>query len=151
MSTSTSMTTVSENSEVKLHFALKLEDDQMVDSTFDGDPAQCVIGDGSLLPGFEAYVIGMTQGQRQQFHIPPEEAFGQPNPQNIQDMKRADFPVDMPIAPGLMVSFSDAHNAELPGTIAKVDGDWVSVDFNHPLAGKTIIFDVEIVEVMNAN
>jgi len=66
-------------------------------------------------------------------------------------MKRKDFPVDMPIAPGLMVSFADAQGQELPGVIDKVEGDWVTVDFNHPLAGKTLIFEVQILEVSNAD
>ncbi|MDF1762262.1 MAG: peptidylprolyl isomerase, partial [Oleibacter sp.] len=83
--------------------------------------------------------------------VPPQEAFGQPNPQNMQEMKRKDFPLDMPLSPGLMVSFADAQGAELPGVIDKIDGDWVMVDFNHPLAGKSLLFDVEIIEVINAD
>ena len=145
-------TMIAENGKrITLHFAVRLSADEIVDSTFEGEPASCVLGDGSLLPGFEEFIIGMSAGDRQEFQVPPEKAFGQPNPQNVQEMKRSTFPVDMPVAPGLMVSFADAQNAELPGVINEVNGDWVTVDFNHPLAGKTILFDVELIEVQDAD
>ena len=66
-------------------------------------------------------------------------------------MKRSDFPVDMPVAPGLMVSFADAQGAELPGVISSIEGDYVTVDFNHPLAGKELHFEVQILEVKDAD
>ncbi len=109
------------------------------------------MGDGSLLPGFEARLLGLVTGDRKEFDIPPEDGFGQPNPNNMQTMKRTDFAADMPIAPGLVVSFADAQNAELPGVIASIEGDRVEVDFNHPLAGKTLKFDVQILEVKDAD
>lgn len=142
---------IAAGSRIRMHFALKLENDQEIDSTFGKTPAEFSLGDGNLLPGFEEFLIGLVTGDRKEFLVPPEKAFGQPNPQNIQRMKRSSFPVDMPVAPGLMVSFADAQNAELPGLICEVEGDWVSVDFNHPLAGKTLKFDVQILEVQDAN
>lgn len=145
------MTTASilPGSRIMLHFALSIQDGQQVDSTFDGDPAEFTLGDGNMLPGFEEFLLGLTAGDRETFAVPPEKAFGQPNPQNVQEMKRRDFPVDMPVAPGLMVSFADAQGAELPGVISKVEGDWVTVDFNHPLAGRTLMFEVQILNVEN--
>lgn len=142
-----SLAVIEQGAKITMHFALKLSEEQVVDSTFDKQPATFVLGDGNLLEGFEGFLIGLTTGDKKTFSVPPEKALGQPNPQNIQEMKRADFPVDMPVSPGLMVSFADAQGAELPGTIAKVEGDWVTVDFNHPLAGKTILFDVQILSV----
>ena len=146
-----SLTTIAQGSRITMHFALKLSAEHEVDSTFAGEPATFTLGDGNLLPGFEEYLVGLTTGDHRTFDVPPEKAFGQPNPQNRQDMKRSDFPVDMPVAPGLMVSFADAQGAELPGLIAEVEGDWVTVDFNHPLAGKTLMFEVQILEVSNAD
>ena len=135
--------------EVTLHFALKLENGDVVDSTFDKQPATFKVGDGNLLPGFEQALYGFKAGDKRSVQVQPEQGFGQPNPQNVQDMKRKDFPVDMPVAPGLMVSFADAQGAELPGVISRVEGDWVSVDFNHPLAGRTLMFEVQILNVEN--
>jgi len=140
---------ISQGSQISMHFALKLEDGQVVDSTFEREPAKFTLGDGNLLPGFEEYLLGLTTGDHKTLQIPPEKAFGQPNPQNVQEMKRNTFPVDMPVAEGLMVSFADAQGAELPGAISAVEGDWVTVDFNHPLAGKTLDFEVQILEVSN--
>lgn len=142
---------IAPGSQITMHFALKLEDGQVVDSTFERTPAKFAMGDGNLLPGFEEYLGGLATGDHKVFAIPPEKAFGQPNPQNMQEMKRNAFPVDMPVAPGLMVSFADAQGAELPGVITAVEGDWVTVDFNHPLAGKTLQFEVQILEVSNAD
>lgn len=142
---------IQNGSHITMHFALKLSADQIVDSTFEQEPASFVLGDGNLLPGFEEYLSGLCAGDHLTFEVPAEKAFGQPNPQNVQEMKRSDFAVDMPVAPGLMVSFADAQGTELPGVISSVDGDWVTVDFNHPLAGKTLIFEVHILEVRNAD
>ena len=146
-----SLATISAGSRVTMHFALKLSAEQEVDSTFGQEPATFTLGDGNLLPGFEEFLIGLTTGDRKTFDVPPEKGFGQPNPQNVQEIKRKDFPVDMPVSPGLMVSFADAQGAELPGLISAVEGDWVTVDFNHPLAGKTLISDVQILEVSDAD
>jgi len=110
-----SVATISANSQISLHFSLKMDDGQVIDSTFDRAPASFSMGDGSLLPGFEARLLGLVTGDRKEFDIPPEDGFGQPNPNNMQTMKRTDFAADMPIAPGLVVSFADAQNAELPG------------------------------------
>ncbi|MGB1090571.1 MAG: FKBP-type peptidyl-prolyl cis-trans isomerase [Oceanobacter sp.] len=141
---------VAPGSKVTLHFALKLEDGQVVDSTFEAQPATLTVGDGNLPEGFESNLIGLITGDHQTFTVAPEKAFGQHNPNNLQRMKRSDFAADMPIAPGLVVSFADASNAELPGVIAEVEGDWVEVDFNHPLAGKSLLFEVQILEVVSA-
>jgi FKBP-type peptidyl-prolyl cis-trans isomerase SlpA len=142
---------IAQGSRITMHFALKLSEEQVVDSTFDKEPATFVLGDGNLLPGFEEHLIGLTTGDSKSFLVPPEKAFGQPNPQNMQSMKRSDFPVDMPVSSGLMVSFADAQGAELPGVISEIEGDWVTVDFNHPLAGKELIFKVQILEVHDAD
>lgn len=146
-----SVATVTANSQISLHFSLKMDDGQVIDSTFERAPASFSMGDGSLLPGFESRLVGLVTGDRKEFDIPPEEGFGQPNPNNIQVMKRSDFAADMPISPGLVVSFADAQNAELPGVIASVEGDRIEVDFNHPLAGKTLKFEVQILEVKDAD
>jgi FKBP-type peptidyl-prolyl cis-trans isomerase SlpA len=142
---------IADGSRVKLHFALRLADGQEVDSTFENDAPELTVGDGNLPEGFEECLVGLTTGDHKTFTVPPEKAFGQPNPQNMQEMKRSDFPVDMPVAPGLMVSFADAQGAELPGVISAIEGDYVTVDFNHPLAGKELHFEVQILEVKDAD
>ncbi|HEY0288245.1 MAG TPA: FKBP-type peptidyl-prolyl cis-trans isomerase [Pseudomonas sp.] len=137
---------IGQNTEVTLHFALRLENGDTVDSTFDKAPATFKVGDGNLLPGFEALLFGFKAGDKRSLEVLPENAFGQPNPQNVQIIARSQFQ-DMELSEGLLVIFNDAANTELPGVVKAFDDDQVTIDFNHPLSGKTLTFDVEIFEV----
>jgi FKBP-type peptidyl-prolyl cis-trans isomerase SlpA len=132
---------IGQNTEVTLHFALRLENGDTVDSTFDKAPATFKVGDGNLLPGFEAALFGFKAGDKRNLQILPENAFGQPNPQNVQIIPRSQFQ-DMDLSEGLLVIFT-----ELPGVVKTFDDAQVTIDFNHPLAGKTLTFDVEIIDV----
>lgn len=138
------------DTKVTLHFSLSLEDGSTVDSNFDGEPASFVVGDGNFLPGFEAVLHGLKSGAEDVFSILPEQGFGQHNPSNLQQFSRKDFDDDMALEPGLMLSFADANQAELPGVITEVDEDSVTIDFNHPLAGHTINFKVQVLDVVPA-
>lgn len=138
---------INTSSHVKLNFALHHASGQTIDSTFDKGAVELTIGDGNLLEGFESCLIGLVAGDHQIFMVPPQEAFGQHNPANLQTIKRHQFGPDMVLEQGLVVSFSDAANTELPGVVKTIDGDNVVVDFNHPLAGVELKFEVEILEV----
>lgn len=140
---------IDEGMEITLHFTLKLEDDTVVDSTKDKEPATFEFGDGNLPAGFEHPLKGLAAGAHEHFSIPPEQGFGQHNEQNIQILKREDFGDETP-EPGLMLSFADKAGTELPGVVKEVDGDRVEVDFNHPLAGRTLTFEVEVISVTPA-
>ncbi|MFT0212159.1 FKBP-type peptidyl-prolyl cis-trans isomerase [Pseudomonas sp. F1_0610] len=140
---------IGEQSRVTLHFALKLDNGDVVDSNFEKEAASFAVGDGSLLPGFEQQLYGLKAGDKRSFEIQPEQGFGQPNPQNVQVMPRSQF-TDMELDHGILVIFQDAAKGELPGVIKDFDDTQVTVDFNHPLAGRVITFDVEIIDVHNA-
>ena len=131
---------------VTLHFAIKLEDGEVVDSTFDKSPATFSVGDGNLLEGFELALHGLKPGDESTLRIVPEQAFGMPNPNNVQVISRDRFK-DLELEPGLMIAFADAGQSELPGMIKSFDAEEVTVDFNHPLAGRTLYFDVNILDV----
>ena len=133
---------VSEGTRVYVNFSLSLEDGAEVDSNFGGEPVDFVVGDGSLLPGFERLLFGMSAGQRRLFTVSPEDGFGQPNDNNVQYLPRSRFAADDDLEIGLVFSFADAGGGELPGLIVALDDDEVTVDFNHPLAGRNILFDV---------
>lgn len=132
---------------VTLHFSLSLGDGTEVDSTFDSEPATFEFGDGNLPENFEALLVGLAVGVRQSFEVPPEKAFGQRNPNNVQSFRKDQFAEDLALEPGSVISFADARKAELPGIIHSIEGDTVVVDFNHPLAGETLRFDVAILDV----
>jgi FKBP-type peptidyl-prolyl cis-trans isomerase SlpA len=133
---------VGEGTRVYVNFSLSLEDGSEVDSNFGGEPVAFIVGDGSLLPGFERLLFGMSAGQRQLFTVAPEDGFGQPNDNNLQYLPRSRFEDDRELEIGLVYSFADASGAELPGLIVAFDEEDVTVDFNHPLAGRNIVFDV---------
>ncbi|MCB1842020.1 MAG: peptidylprolyl isomerase [Halioglobus sp.] len=137
-----SAVTVSEGTRVFLNFSVSLEDGSEVDSNFGGEPVDFEVGDGSLLPGFERLLFGMRPGERQLFTVAPEDAFGQPNENNLQRIPLAHFGDDTELTPGLVFSFADAAGGEVPGMVVAFDDTDVTVDFNHPLAGRTILFDV---------
>ncbi|MBK1874673.1 MULTISPECIES: FKBP-type peptidyl-prolyl cis-trans isomerase [Marinobacter] len=138
---------VDKGTRVTLHFALKFESGEVIDTTFDKDPASLEIGDENLPENFEAYLMGMKAGDKASYQVPPEKAFGQRNPNNVQTFKRHEFSADMVLEPGVMISFADARQQELPGVVSRVEGDEVEVDFNHPLSGRTLTFDVEVIDV----
>jgi FKBP-type peptidyl-prolyl cis-trans isomerase SlpA len=135
---------VGEGTRVFLNFSVSLEDGSEVDTNFGGEPVNFIVGDGSLLPGFERLLFGMSAGERRMFAVPPEEAFGQPNDDNLQYMPRDQFEDESELEIGLVYSFADAAGGEVPGMILSFDTQEVVVDFNHPLAGRTILFDVLI-------
>ncbi|PSJ42678.1 FKBP-type peptidyl-prolyl cis-trans isomerase [Zobellella endophytica] len=135
-------------SEVLFHFTIKLEDGSVADSTqLHGKPAKLQMGDGSLTPSFEACLLGLEAGTSKSFELGPEDAFGPVNPDNIHHMERSRFAADMELEEGAILSFTQPNGAEIPGIVRGVAGDSVTVDFNHPLAGRTVTFEVEILAV----
>ena len=134
---------------VTLHFSLLFANGEEIDTTRNGDPATFVVGDGSLLPGFEAVLMGREAGFAEQIALAPEDAFGAHNPGNVQTMQRTRFSSlvgDIELEEGLIVSFQ-APDGELPGVVVALYEDAVRVDFNHPLSGKEITFDVSVLGV----
>ena len=142
--------TIGLDTQVELHFSLKLENGDVVDSNFDSSPATFVVGDGNLLPGFERSLFGLVAGDKAERIILPENAFGLPNENNIQVVDRTRFSKEFELSEGLVVTFADASGGEVPGVVRSFDDDKVTIDFNHPLSGKTILFQVQILNVMPA-
>lgn len=130
---------------VSLHFAIKLQDGQIIDSNFDTRPASFTFGDGNIPEGFEQALLGLKAGEHAELTIAPERGFGMHNPSNIQVLPRSQFK-DMELEPGLVISFQEP-GGELPGVVTEFDDEKVTVDFNHPLAGKTLIFEVQVESV----
>jgi FKBP-type peptidyl-prolyl cis-trans isomerase SlpA len=100
-----------------------------------------------LLPGFERALFGLVAGERRDLTLAPADAFGAVNEDNQQRFPLYQFPPDLALGAGLMVEFADAAGNKQAGVVRKVDKQWVEVDFNHPLAGRRIIFDVSILKV----
>ncbi|MGL6261584.1 FKBP-type peptidyl-prolyl cis-trans isomerase [Vibrio sp. WXL103] len=142
------MTIIKKDSAVTLHFTIKMADGSVADSTHNmGKPAKCIIGDGSLSDNFERCLLGLSSGEQRSISLIAEDAFGMPNPDNIHHMDRNKFVGDVDIEVGSIMAFSGADGVEIPGIITEIAGDSVTVDFNHPLAGQDVTFEVEILSV----
>lgn len=135
--------TIATGVEVTLHFAIELEDGSVVDGNFDRAPASLRIGDGTLPEGFERCLLGLRAGDERRFPLRPEQAFGRGSPANVMTLPRQRFAAGLNLEPGLVVDFATPAGS-LPGVVQAVEGDRILVDFNHPLAGRALIFAVAI-------
>jgi len=136
------------NSRVLVHFTLKLEDGTTAESTRNnGKPALFTLGDETLSPGMEDQLVGLKAGDKKAFSLAPESAFGIPSPDMIQYFSRREFIDAGEPVPGAIMLFTAMDGSEMPGVVREVNGDSITVDFNHPLAGQTIHFDIEVLEI----
>ena len=145
-------TRITYGSLVKLHFEVTLENGTVIDSTFNRDtPVTLTIGDESLLPGFEQVLMNLRAGDTRTAHLEPAQAFGDWNPDNIQQFSRTQFALvaEHPEVE-MLIEFEDKGKNTLPGIVSAVDTDNIEVDFNHPLAGQTVLFKVKIFKVTPA-
>lgn len=139
---------VQRNSAVLVHFTLKLADGSTAESTRDnGKPALFSLGDGSLSGELEEQLLGLKPGDKKAFSLGPDAAFGHASPDLIQYFSRRDFTEAGEPEVGAIMLFSGMDGNEMPGVIREISGDSITVDFNHPLAGQTIHFDVEVLEI----
>ena len=138
--------TVGSDSTVTLHYSLHLDDGTEVASSRDDEPLRLTVGDGTLIEGLERLLHGLAPGDRRTFQVAPEDAYGRPDPANVQVLPLEQF-AGMELEPGLIIGFDTPSGEELPGTVLEVSDDGVKVDFNHPLAGRDLTFEVEVVAV----
>ncbi|EZQ01052.1 MULTISPECIES: peptidylprolyl isomerase [unclassified Acinetobacter] len=142
-------TRIEAGSKVHLHFSVAIENGVEIDNTRSREePVSLVIGDGSLLPGFEKALFGLRAGDRRTVSLPAEDAFGPWNQENVQKFDTVKF--EQRPAEGQMIEFEDKAKQSLYGVVKSVGDDITEVDFNHPLAGKDITFEVEIFKVTPA-
>jgi len=139
---------IQSDSAVLVHFTLQLEDGSTAESTrSNGKPALFSLGDGSLSDPLEQHLVGLQVGEKTRFTLEPDAAFGVENPDLIQFFLRRDFAqMGVPDA-GTIMMFTSRDGSEMPGVIREVADESITVDFNHPLAGHRITFDVEVLEI----
>ena len=137
-------------SKVVMHFSLSLEDGTEAISTFAEEPFGFTMGDGSLQPGLELALYGLQTGDRQTLTLDPDQAYGFHHENMIHDMPHGDFPAGLEPEPGQIMGFQAPNGEETPGMILEVNNDRVKVDFNHPLAGRRVVYKVQILEVENS-
>lgn len=138
---------INESSNVIVHITMKLADGSAADSTkVNNKPAKIIMGDQSISPAFESYLVGMKAGESKEFTLKSSDAFGDKNPDNIHYVDINKFDSETPAKVGNIITFTQP-GGELPGMITDVLGTSVTVDFNHPLAGQAVTFVIDVVEI----
>ena len=141
---------ISENHVVTLNYTLKDNDDNIIDKSDDG--SFCYLhGASNIIPGLENALTGKTSGDELSVSVAPEEGYGPRDDARIQEVPRDAFPPEITIEPGMQFNAQGPEGQDVMVTIAKVDGDTVTVDGNHPLAGVTLNFDVTIADIRDAS
>ncbi|TQV76827.1 FKBP-type peptidyl-prolyl cis-trans isomerase [Aliikangiella marina] len=139
---------VTSSSRVLADVTIKLKDGSVADSTkVSGKPSWLVMGDGSFSDAFEDYLLGAKVNDTLTFELPAKDAFGESIPDNIHFMDISQFPQDVKLEKGAIVGFESADGGQIPGIIREIQASSVKVDFNHPLAGEDIVFEVEIKQI----
>jgi len=132
---------------VKVHYTGKFEDGSVFDSSVDREPLEFTLGENQVIPGFDQGVIGMTIGDSKTLTIPPEEGYGPINKDMIVEVKKDQVPKDIEPSVGLQLQVQQPNGQAMQVTITDVAEETITIDANHPLAGKTLIFEIELVEI----
>lgn len=141
---------IAENHVVTLNYTLKDNDDNIIDKSDDG--SFCYLhGASNIIPGLENALTGKTSGDELSVSVAPEEGYGPRDDARIQEVPRDAFPPEITIEPGMQFNAQGPEGQDVMVTIAKVEGDTVTVDGNHPLAGVTLNFDVTIADIRDAS
>jgi peptidylprolyl isomerase len=141
------MSKVKDGDTVKVHYTGKLENGEVFDSSKEKGAFEFTVGDKAVIPGFEKGVVGMGVGDTKTIEIPPEEAYGAKQDELVVVVSKSDFPEDITPSVGqrLQIKQQDGHPVIV--TITHLTEDSITLDANHPLAGYTLFFDVELVDI----
>lgn len=132
---------------VSVHYTGKLTNGEVFDSTKDRDPLEFTLGNKELLGGFEEGVVGMKPGETKSVTLNPEQAFGDRREDLVMELPKDEFPQHITPSVGLQLKLGNASGTSLTVVITEVGDDSVTLDGNHPLAGQTIVFDIDLIEI----
>jgi peptidylprolyl isomerase len=141
-------TPVKQGDTVKVHYTGRFEDGVIFDSSVDAEPLEFTLGSHEVIPGFEEAAEGMNVGESKTVSIEPAQAYGSYNENLVVDMPKEYFPEDIEPEIGMRLIIVDNSGEELPVVVSEVQDDSVRLDANHPLAGKTLVFDIELVDIV---
>jgi FKBP-type peptidyl-prolyl cis-trans isomerase SlpA len=144
------MIQVKENNTVKVNYTGKLADGQVFDSSEGKEPIEFTLGQGQLIPGFEKGLIDMKLNEKKTITIAKEEAYGEVNNDLIQEVKKTELPQDMTPEVGMGLVSKSPDGQEMNLMVVEVREESIVIDGNHPLAGKELIFDLEVLEIKDA-
>lgn len=141
---------IASGSVVGIDYSLHLGDGQVIDASAPGEPLTYLHGEGQIVPGLESALEGMSAGDQKQVVVAPGEGYGEHDPRGVQEVPRAAFPSELDPQPGMELTAEGPNGEPVPFAVREVRSDAVVIDLNHPLAGKTLHFDVTVREVRAA-
>lgn len=141
------MATIQKGDEIKVHYTGKLTNGEIFDSSESREPLAFTVGAGMMIPGFDAGVIGMNNGDKKSINVPASEGYGERSDEQIFEFPSENVPPDMKLEPGMQLDLRNEQGQPIPVTVVEVRPDTVILDANHFLAGKDLVFDVEIIEI----
>jgi FKBP-type peptidyl-prolyl cis-trans isomerase 2 len=133
---------------VKVHYTGKLEDGTVFDTSINRDPLQFTIGEGQIIPGFEQAVVGMNPGESKTTKVPADKAYGSHHKEEVLVVDRNQFPVDLKPEIGQKLQIRRTDGQTIVVTVTDVSESSVTLDANHPLAGKDLTFDIQLIELV---
>ncbi len=138
--------TVQKDVVVSMEYSLHVDGEE-IDSSKGQDPLQFLVGYGNIISGLEREMIGMKVGESKDVVVPPADGYGEYDEEAFMDVPRGEFPQDMPVEEGLELSVRDDQGQSRYARIDSIDGDTVTLNFNHPLAGDELHFNVKVVNL----
>ena len=145
------MQRVKSGDKVKVHYHGRLTNGETFDKSEGREPLEFEVGAGMVIKGFDDGVTGMSVGDKKTITIPFNEAYGPKNPEMIIDMPKNRFPKDMELEVGMALAMSDGQGQQFEVVVTQIKEDSAVLDANHPLAGKDLIFDLELVEIIGGS
>lgn len=140
--------TAKDGDTVKIHYVGTLDDGSEFDSSRGREPLEFTIGKPGIIEGFSNGVVGMAVGETKKITLPPEQAYGEPRPDMIQEVPKSSFPENITPEVGLQLTMQNTAGQPFPVKITAIADTTVTLDANHPLAGKTLTFELELMEIV---
>ncbi|MCI2400272.1 peptidylprolyl isomerase [Aliiroseovarius subalbicans] len=141
------MTAVKSGDKVSIHYKGSLTDGTVFDSSEGRDPLEFTVGSGQIIPGLDKELPGMVAGDKKVVNIPAEEAYGPHDPQGIMEVPRGEIPAEIPLEVGIQLEMRNPQGQAMPVTVTIVTDEQVTLDANHFLAGKELVFDFELISI----
>lgn len=141
------MSQVKTGDTVQIHYKGTLEDGSVFDSSEGREPLEFTVGSGQIIPGLDAALPGMEVGDTQVVEVPADQAYGPEQPEARQSVPRSDIPAEIPLEIGTQLSARNENGQDMTLTVFEVSDTHVVLDANHPLAGKDLTFDIELVAI----
>lgn len=141
------MKRVEKGSYVKVHYTGRYKDGEIFDSSSGCHPLEVHVGFQEVIPGFENALMGMAVEETKNFTLDPWEAYGDRNEELQQLLRHSDLPADFKAEIGQVLILQDAQNGQFPAVVKDIEAEGLLLDLNHPLAGKALVFDIQIVEI----